>query len=163
MEKLLSASESEEELRGRTMGMGRVKKLPVLGSILTPIILPSLLESNRSGPAGLPKGGGGEKRSLRIVGGAAGALRMPATSKSEDRVRRIGESPTATTSSSSERSLLISTTLLGFAALRVFAGSMVLWRLRAMLEEVEALRDVDLAGRSEDPLGVPALPLRPTP
>lgn len=128
------------------MGIGRVKKSPVSGSALTPTILAPGLSSKKRGSAGLPMGGGGEKRSLRSNGAAGGARRILETSKSEERRRCDGSGPIATMSSSSELSLLISTTLLGCA---------IVWAVPCP-RGLEAER----AERREDPLGVPALRLR---
>ena len=120
-EKLSSGSIVEVMLRGRTTGMGLVRKSPVCGSTLAPI---GRLLSKRIGSAGLPVGGGGEKRSLRRVGAAGGALLILETSKKslealEARGGSVRDGPTATTASSSELSLLISTILFTLAAVRM--------------------------------------------
>lgn len=158
MVKLPSGSECEVELCGRTIGMGRVKKSPVLGSALTPTVVPPRLLSKNSGSAGLPMGGGGEKRSLRRRGVAGAARRILDTSKSDDRGRRTGSGPTGTiSSSSSELSLLISTMLLVLAAVRKLDDSNGLDWLRMLLEDGPASIDLERAELRVDPLAEPTL------
>ena len=143
MEKLPSGSECEVELRGRTTGMGRVRKSPVLGSALTPTILFPLLLSKKRGSAGLPMDGGGENRSPRRGTVTEGARLMLETSKSEERGRRTGSGPSGKTSSSSELSELISTTLLEAAVACELDGSAGRDRLRLFPVDGPASRDPD--------------------
>ncbi len=72
MEKLESASDCEIDRSDRTIGMGRVRKSPVLGSTLRPTFRPDRTWLKRKGSAGGPFIAGGENRLLRSVGGAAG-------------------------------------------------------------------------------------------
>ena len=118
--------------------MGRVRKSPVLGSTLMPTIRSLLLLSKSNGSAGRPATGGGEKRSPRH--GACTRLTLETSKKSldgfVDRGGMTGVGPIATTSSS-ELSLLISTT----------EG---LLRVRALEEDEDASPEGDRAVGSEE-------------
>lgn len=114
MEKLPSGSACAVEYAdGRTIGIGRGKKSPVVGFALTSSLIPGP-PWNRIGSTGLPGIGDGEKRLPRWVGAVGCARRTPDTSKKSvggGRItgslsHRISGTSSSLSSSSLELSLL---------------------------------------------------------